>query len=117
MERKKREENTRKISDFYVYYCVISVVTIVYIHNSVLFNNYYSMYCNRKIISTTCTRSFKQKKNLMANSDITLHIQPFRTDSDPASLDENWKYWIEEFEYELYLQRVPNDKDKIMRLK
>ena len=53
----------------------------------------------------------------MANSDITLHIQPFRTDLDPASLGENWKYWLEEFEYELYLQRVTDDNDKIMCLK
>ena len=49
----------------------------------------------------------------MAYSGITLHIQPFRTDSDPASLGENWEYWIEEFEYELYLQRVTDDNDKM----
>ena len=49
----------------------------------------------------------------MSNSGITLRIQPFRTDSDPASLGENWKYWMEEFEYKLCLQRVTDDNDKI----
>ena len=37
----------------------------------------------------------------MTNSGIILDIQPFRTDSGSASFGENWKYWIEEFEYEL----------------
>ena len=69
-------------------------------------------------MSVKSPRILNEKKKInMANTGISLRIEPFNTDSDRANLSEKWKSWLEIFEDELYLQRVTDDIDKIICLK
>ena len=92
-----------------MYYCVISVITIVYIPAPISANNYSSVLVKGPLILT--------EKMRMANSGITLRLQPFNTYSNRTSVGQRWGMWLEEFEDELHLLRVTDNNAQTICLK